>query len=158
MLQYICAVCLISRSCPTLGNPMDCSLPVYSVHGQYSVQARILEWVAMPSSRGSSQPRGWTQVSLIAGRFFTNWAPGKLVMLHICNVTYYYFSEHTCKWDSLFLFIIKREKQDLQVLRGRMDLEENLWVPSGFSSKGWRSSPIMKSFDYLSFPLASQML
>ena len=47
-------------------------------------------------------------------------------MLHICNVTYYYFSEHTCKWDSLFLFIIKREKQDLQVLRGRMDLEENL--------------------------------
>ena len=52
--------------------------------------------------------------------------PGKLVMLHIRNAAYYYFSEHTCKWHSLFLFIIKREKQDHQVLRGRMDLEENL--------------------------------
>ena len=39
-----------------------------------SLQARILEWVAMPSSRGSSQPRDWTQVSHIAGRFFTIWA------------------------------------------------------------------------------------
>ena len=38
------------------------------------LQARILEWVAMPSSRGYSQPRDWTQVSRIAGRFFTNWA------------------------------------------------------------------------------------
>ena len=38
------------------------------------LQARILEWVAMPSSRGSSQPRDWTQVSCVAGRFFTIWA------------------------------------------------------------------------------------
>ena len=38
------------------------------------LQARILEWVTMPSSRGSSQPRGQTQVSHIAGRFFTVWA------------------------------------------------------------------------------------
>ena len=37
-------------------------------------QARILEWVTMPSSRGSSQPRGWTQVSSIASGFFTSWA------------------------------------------------------------------------------------
>ena len=41
------------------------------------LQARILEWVAMPSSRGSSQPRDWTQVSHIAGRFFTSWATGE---------------------------------------------------------------------------------
>ena len=38
------------------------------------LQARILEWVAMPSSRGSSQSRDWTQVSHIAGGFFTVWA------------------------------------------------------------------------------------
>ena len=38
------------------------------------LQARILEWVAMPSSRGSSQPKDQTQVSCIAGRFFINWA------------------------------------------------------------------------------------
>ena len=44
----------------------------YTVHG--ILQARILEWVAFPFSRGSSQPRDWTQVSRIAGRFFINWA------------------------------------------------------------------------------------
>ena len=43
----------------------------YTVHGIF--QARILEWIAMPSSRGSSQPRDQTQVSRIAGRFFTSW-------------------------------------------------------------------------------------
>ena len=44
----------------------------YTVHG--ILQARILEWIAFPFSRGSSQPRDRTQVSHIAGRFFTNWA------------------------------------------------------------------------------------
>ena len=44
----------------------------YIVHG--ILQARILEWVAFPFSRGSSQPRDWTQVSRIAGGFFTSWA------------------------------------------------------------------------------------
>ena len=50
-----------------LCNPMD-----YTVHG--ILQARILEWVAFLFSRGSSQPKNQTQVSRIAGRFFTNWA------------------------------------------------------------------------------------
>ena len=49
--------------------------PGYSVHG--ILQATILEWVAIPSSRGSSQPRDHTQVSYIAGRFFTIWATRK---------------------------------------------------------------------------------
>ena len=44
----------------------------YTVHG--ILQARILEWVAFPFSRGSSQPRDQTQVSPIAGRFFIHWA------------------------------------------------------------------------------------
>ena len=48
---------------------MDCSLPGSSVHG--ILQARILEWVAMPSSRGSSQPNNWTCISYTAGGFFT---------------------------------------------------------------------------------------
>ena len=55
-----------TQSCLTLCNPMD-----YTVHG--ILQARILEWVAIPFSRGSSPPRDWTQVSQIAGRFFTSW-------------------------------------------------------------------------------------
>ena len=62
-------LCLASQSCPTLCDPMDCSPPDSYVHG--ILQARILEWVAMPSSRGSSQPRDRTQVSKTAGGFFT---------------------------------------------------------------------------------------
>ena len=56
--------------CPTLCDPMNCSSPGPSVHRIF--QAIILEWVAMPSSRGSSQCRDWTYVSCIAGRFFTH--------------------------------------------------------------------------------------
>ena len=51
---------------------MDCSPPGSSVHGIF--QARILEWVAVPFSRGSSRPRDRTQVSCTAGRFFSIWA------------------------------------------------------------------------------------
>ena len=50
-----CVHAQLSQSCLTLCDPMDCSRPGSSVHGL--LQARILEWVAMPSSRGSSQPR-----------------------------------------------------------------------------------------------------
>ena len=57
----------VTQSCLTLCDLMD-----YTVHG--ILQARILEWVAFPFSRGSSHPRDWTQVSHIAGRFFTSWA------------------------------------------------------------------------------------
>ena len=57
-----------SQSCPTLCNPIDCSLPGSSIHG--ILQARILDSVAMPSARGSSQPRNRTHVSCIEGDFF----------------------------------------------------------------------------------------
>ena len=57
----------VTQSCPTLCCPMD-----YTVHG--ILQARIPEWVAIPFSRGSFPPRERTQVSRIAGRFFTSWA------------------------------------------------------------------------------------
>ena len=56
-------------------DPMDCSPPGSSVHG--ILQARTLEWVAIPSSRGSSWPRDPTRVSCIASRFFTAEPPGK---------------------------------------------------------------------------------
>ena len=52
--------------------PIDCSMPGSSVHG--ILQAGILEYVAISFSRESSQPRNWTQVSCIAGWFFTDWA------------------------------------------------------------------------------------
>ena len=69
-----------TQSCLTLCDPMNCSLPGSSVHGIF--QAIILEWVTIPFSRGSSQPRDRTQVSCIAGRFFTTEFPGKPASTH----------------------------------------------------------------------------
>ena len=60
---------LVTQSCLTLCDPMYCSPPGSSVHE--ILQVRILEWIAFPFSRGSSQPKHWTQVSWIAGGFFT---------------------------------------------------------------------------------------
>ena len=71
--SWVSYLCLVSQSCLTLCDSMDCSLPGSSVHG--ILQARILEWVAGPSFRGSSWPRDQTHISYIypalAGRFFT---------------------------------------------------------------------------------------
>ena len=65
-------MCLVTQSCPTLCGPKDYRLPGLSIHQIF--QARILEWVDMPSSGGASQPRDRTWVSRIVGRFFTIWA------------------------------------------------------------------------------------
>ena len=72
-VNLICV--LVTQLCLTLWDPMDCSPPGSSVPG--ILQARILEWVAIPCSRGSSWPGDQTQVSCTAGRFFTIWAIGK---------------------------------------------------------------------------------
>ena len=63
-----CVESEVAQSCPTLCNPIDCSLPGSSVHGIF--QARVLEWGAISFSRGSSQLRDLTLVSHIAGRCF----------------------------------------------------------------------------------------
>ena len=65
-------MCSVAQSCPTLYDPMDCSPPGSSVHG--ILQARILEWVAISFSRGSSRPRDQTASfasPALAGGFFT---------------------------------------------------------------------------------------
>ena len=63
---------LVTQSCPTLCNSMDCSLPGSSVYETF--QARVLEWVAISFFRGSSQLRDQTWLSHIVGRCFTIWA------------------------------------------------------------------------------------
>ena len=70
MQLYGCVV--VTQSCPTLCNSMDYSSSGSSVHG--ILQARMLEWAAIPFSRGSSQPRDWILVSCIIVRFLTIWA------------------------------------------------------------------------------------
>ena len=74
MLHIFNSVQFISvpQACPTLCDPMDCSLPGSSVHGIF--QARILKWVAISFSRRSFRPRDRTRVSHIVGRRFTVWA------------------------------------------------------------------------------------
>ena len=67
MIQTCGQLVKVAQSCLTLCDPVG-----YTVHG--ILQAGILEWIAFPFSRGSSQPRDWTQVSHITGRFFTSWA------------------------------------------------------------------------------------
>ena len=75
----------IAHLVPTLCNPMHCSPPSSSVHG--ILQARMLKWVAIPFSRGSSQPRDWTQAFCTVGRFFTIWATREAHVIH----SYLYF-------------------------------------------------------------------
>ena len=77
---------LVNQLCPTLCNPMDCSLPGSSIHGIF--QTRVLEWVDISFSRRSSQPRDRTQVSRIAGRCFTLWATREA----------HYFLSHVTIW------------------------------------------------------------
>ena len=72
---------LVSQLCLPVCDPMDCSLPGSSVHG--ILQAGILKWVAVPFSRGPSWPRDRTQLSCIAGRFFTIWATREAPVLHM---------------------------------------------------------------------------
>ena len=72
----------VTQSCPTLCDPID-----YTVQG--ILQARILEGVAVPFSRGSSQPRDQTQASRIAGGFFTSRATGKPLLCNaLCGINF----------------------------------------------------------------------
>ena len=71
----------VAQSCSTLCDPMDYSPPGSSIHGIF--QARVLEQVAFPFSRGSSRPRDQTWVSCIAGRHFTIWATREALPYHI---------------------------------------------------------------------------
>ena len=86
-----------------LCDPMDHTLPGSSVHGVFP--ERILEWVAMPSSRASSWPRAQTCVSCIAGRFFTTELPGRpLRSVQMLHVPVLILSIFTC---SRFNFLTK---------------------------------------------------
>ena len=78
----------VTQLCLTPCDPMDCSLPHSSVHGIF--QARVLEWVAISFSRGSSQPRDQTRVSHIVGRCFTVWATREVTRLDIRLVNTYF--------------------------------------------------------------------
>ena len=74
----------VAQSCPTLCDPMDCSLSGSTVYGTF--QARVLKWIAISFSRGSSQRRRWTQVFHIAGRRFTSVLTGVATLVPQTNL------------------------------------------------------------------------
>ena len=78
-MLWISCCCLVVQSCLTLCDPVDYSPPGSSVHG--ILQARMLEWIAMPLSRGSSQPRGWTQAPALWADSLLSEPPGKPILL-----------------------------------------------------------------------------
>ena len=118
-LRYYAVLCRVAQSRPTLYEPMDCSPPGSSLHGDspdkntgmgchallqgifptwgsnpdlphyrlilyhlsHQGSSKILERVAYPFSRGTSQPRNWTRVSCISGRFFTSWATREILLI-----------------------------------------------------------------------------
>ena len=100
----------VAQSCPTLCNPKDYSPPGSSVHGVS--QARILEWVTIFFSRESSQSRGQTHDSCIAGRFFTTEPSGKPVPR-----------------PTLYGCILPLEEHDISVQQVRPDQAKSLDMP-----------------------------
>ena len=131
---------LVTRLCATLCDPVDCSLPGSSVRGIF--QARILEWIAIPFSRVSSWPRDQTQVSCIAGRFFTVWATREvphylhrkpaslLTILHSLGAVDWVPGEQTmrcrklvkeCPWDQYFWLGVDRRRYPI-VMRAQRQL------------------------------------
>ena len=99
-------VCMLSCSL-TLCDPMDWGLPGSSVHGIF--QAKILQWVAISFSKGSSRPRDQTLVSCNAGKFFTDWVTYR-------DICYLWFCCSLCLRNIeilrvlFFTIPIKREK------------------------------------------------
>ena len=142
--RHLCAVRLVAQSCLTLCDPMNCSPSGSSVHG--ILQARILEWVAMPFSRGSSQSRDWTQFSCIAGRFFTIWVTREETGFKKKNafvLIYFYFSgkffqEFTNTIQMLKLFLcdsctFEAHTEDVQNAGGMVNLAEGF-----LKERSWR--------------------
>ena len=154
--------------CPILRDPMDYSPPGSSVHG--ILQARILEWVAMPSSRGSFPPRDGTQIYHIAGIFFTVWATRKAFLR---PTSYHYLTgvrASTCElrgggwgtqsmvtrlsclafWSQAELVswktLVGNQKETLHIEKSHdYPLAERLWM-TDFSSCDFPYSPNMYSF------------
>ena len=129
---------------------MDSSLPGSCIH--WILQATMLEWVAIFSSRGSFRPRDWTPVSHTAGRFFTSWAtrearaPGDHSLITEASG-----KTKDASWSSWGLRVETSRKRTCQRLRGQRAWKEALPLP------GWcvRDSPQVTLFSELAFPVRS---
>ena len=132
----------VTQLCLTLCDPMD-----YRVHG--ILQTRILEWVAYPFSRGSSQPRDWTQVSCIEGeslpveqqRNVKNTGAGILSLLHQTGASYIV--------DGFFTNWAMREAQNIRTKKGNSVHETN---PVQTEFKVYRNGTLIKKVKVFYYP------
>ena len=99
-LNYECSV---AQLCLTLCDPIDCSLPDSSVHS--ILQARIMEWVAIPFSWISSRPRDQTQIFCIAGGFFNPTPPHWTIFPYIYNEGTIHFPHWTITWPHSLILL-----------------------------------------------------
>ena len=138
---------LVTQSCPVFCGPMDCSPPGSSVHGM--LQGRILEWAAIPFSRGSSQPRHQIHLSCIAGRFLTIWAireasnyPNSLLESPVHNsssplifflviYSYIYLFTHFTDYKSASIFEYFMIIQEFFEVFIYMDVQDHIFCPQG---------------------------
>ena len=120
---YICSyLLLVTQSCLTPCDPMDCSPPGSTVHG--ILQARILEWVAKPSTRASFQPRNWTVISCVGGYIFCT---------HTHTHTHTYTYTHTHTHTHTHTYLGEGNVKPHHILAWRIPLTKE---PGGLQSKG----------------------
>ena len=111
--------CLVAQSCPTLRDPMNCSLPGSSVHG--ISQVRILQWIAISCSRGSSPPRDWTWLFCFA--LFE--LPGNPIDINIRAQTITFLDENT--WENIHdvrlgtSFLGRKQNYNHKIKMNRLD-------------------------------------
>ena len=103
----------VTQSCLTVCDPMDCSPPGSSDHG--ILPARILEWVAMSFSRGSSQPRDRTQVSRIEGRCFNLWTTREVGLHRTIQLQFlqHYWSGHRFGLPWYWMISLRNEQRSV---------------------------------------------
>ena len=107
--------------------PRSPTLQADSLLPEHQGSPRILEWVAYPFSRGSSQPRNWTRVSCIAGGFFTNWA----IREALSTSRQFSFMIYYLSLDKDELWNLKTSTNELIYKICSQTQKTNLWLPKG---------------------------
>ena len=128
---------LVAQSCLTLCSTMDCSLPGSSVHGL--LQAKILEWLAIPFSRASFWPRDQTWVSCIAGRFFTVWATREAHMYIYVYVRVYMYTDTA---SQPYIYIASQVALLVKNPHAKARDAGDPWVEKIPWRRAWQSTPV----------------
>ena len=133
-------LCCAVLSCPVMSNSVTPWTAAYQAPLPMGIlQARILKWVAMPSSRGSSQPRNQTQVSHIAGGLFTVWATGKPTPADLFDIKCLLFSR---PWFSKRLHCYGGS---VGICPPHLETSPGVchWLPIGVWIRGWYNQGIL---------------